>query len=332
VPGDLSRLERLRRAALADQNTAYAKALEHVLRAFDRGAGPLPPPPLSVQIEQPGMLTLLARHSHEPANEALGIVWEGGSAAFARSMSSYAITGLERVVPGPATPLGRLYEVTARLLDAPRIPLFVRRAMGRLNASVALLSPPSAVLTGETRDDTTELRFVLGQALAAALPQNVLVLGLPESDARVAWNAVIGAFGPPECSKALDHLSGPVAETLWQTLPARAQKRLKELLATGVRTDFELLIERARQSGRRTGMFLTGDFGFAARALLGEYLNVDPDDLEQPGALLGYCAQFPSLADLYRLAVRPEYADARWHPVPVTSQRGTISSGRFSLV
>jgi hypothetical protein len=204
--------------------------------------------------------------------------------------------------------------------------------MGRLSASVALLSPPSAVLTGETRDDTTELRFVLGQALAAALPQNALVLGLPEADARVAWNAVIGGFGPPEYSKALDHLSGPVAETLWQVLPARAQRRLKELLEIGARTDFELVIERARQSGRRVGMFLTGDFGFAARALLGEYVNVDVREIEHPGALLGFCAQFPSLADLYRLAVRPEYADARWHPVPAASQRGTIATGRFSLV
>jgi tetratricopeptide (TPR) repeat protein len=332
APGDTLRLDRLRRAALADQHNVYARALDHVLRAFDAGAGPLPPPPLSVQVEQPGMLSLLARHSHEPANEAMGVVWDAGSAAFARSMSSYALTGLERVVPGPATVLGRLYEVTVRLLDLPRIPLFVRRAMGRLSASVALLSPPSAVLTGETRDDTTELRYVLGQALAAALPQNVLVLGLPEADARIAWNALLGGFGPTEYSKALDHLSGPVAETLWQMVPARAQKQLKDLMQAGGRTDFELLVERARQTGRRLGMFLTGDFRFAARALLGEYVNADPEDLDRPGALAGYCSQFPSLADLYRLAVRPEYADARWHPVPVASQRGTISSGRFSLV
>jgi hypothetical protein len=168
--------------------------------------------------------------------------------------------------------------------------------------------------------------------MAAALPPNVLVLGLPEPDARVAYEAVLGAFGPPEYSRSMDHLSGPVAEMLWQTLNARTQRKLKELMEAGARTDFDLLLERARQSGRRVGFFLTGDFGFAARALLGEYVRIDVETLEEPGGLAALCTQFPSLADLYRLAVRPEYADARWNPVPPASQRGTLNSGRFSLV
>ncbi len=40
-PGDVGRLELLRAAALADEDRVYARAVEHVLRAFDPGAGPL---------------------------------------------------------------------------------------------------------------------------------------------------------------------------------------------------------------------------------------------------------------------------------------------------
>jgi hypothetical protein len=43
------------------------------------------------------------------------------------------------------------------------------------------------------------------------------------------------------------------------------------------------------------------------------------------------CAAVPALADLLRLAVSSEYADARWHSLGSASPRRTVSSGRFSL-
>jgi hypothetical protein len=142
------------------------------------------------------------------------------------------------------------------------------------------------------------------------------------------WNALLGAFGPPERGRELDAASGRLAETFWQMLPARSQRRAKELLETAHATSFELLAERARQSGRRVGFFLTGDFGFAARALLREKSTLDGKELAEPGGLAAACAQVPALADLYRLAVRPEYADARWHP-EAPSARG--STGKLRI-
>jgi len=330
VPGDMGRLEALAAAALADHNPIYARAIEHVMRAFDPGAGPLPPPPLSAQTEQPKILELLTRHSHEPAGEAVALVWEGATTTFVRTPASYAITGLERIVPGGSSILARLYEISVRLLDAPRIPLFVRRATGQLSHLVALLQPPSAILSCDTREDSAELRHALGQALSAALSQNALVLGLSESEARSMWSAVCGAFGPPELGRALDGESAKLAETFWQVLPARTQRRLKELLTAGHHTRFELLVERARQSGRRVGLFLTGDFGFAARALVREQASLRPEALSSPGGLAVACAQIPALADLFRLAVRAEYADARWHPETPMSRR--LSSGRIRVL
>lgn len=319
-PGDMTRLAALRDAAQIDKNPNYVRAIEHVLRAFDPQQARLPPPPLSAQNTQPGMLTLLTRHSREGAGEAFGVVWEGASGVFAKPPTAYRMTGLERVAPGPMWTLSRLYEVALRLLDTPRFALFHRRGSGPLTLTVALLQTPSAILGGEAREDGPDVRFILGHALASVLPQNVLPLGLPENEARVLWDVLQHAFGPPARTK-LDRAHANLAEMLWQTLSPRAQRRLKELLATDDPTPFELVVERANQSGRRVGMFLTGDFAHAARTVLGEYPALDSAELQRPGGLAKLCAELPSLADLYRLAVRPEYADARWHvPAPQSSR------------
>jgi len=56
----------------------------------------------------------------------------------------------------------------------------------------------------------------------------------------------------------------------------------------------------------------------------------DIDDLKRPEGLARQCKRLPALADLYRLAVRPEYADARWHvPTPASLR---LSTGRLPKV
>jgi tetratricopeptide (TPR) repeat protein len=343
-PGNAARLIALRDAARADQNTNYVRAIDHVLRAFDPGAGPLPPPPLTAQNAQPGILTLLTRHSHEPAGEAFGVVWEGAPAVFAKTPAAAGMTGLERVVPGPTSAVTRLYEAALRLLDTPRFALFHKRSasLGRIRKggeipfeeeplalSIALLSPPAAVLNGEGGEDRADLRWILGEALSCVLPQNALLLGLPAIDARALWTVLLGAFGPPGLV-TVERKDAQLADMLWQTLAPRTQRRLKELLASSDATPFELVHERAKQSGRRVGMFLTGDFGHAARKVVADFPDVSASELEKPGGLEKLCARLPSLADLLRLAVRPEYADARWHLPTPASQR--LASGKLPPV
>jgi tetratricopeptide (TPR) repeat protein len=330
-PGDVGRLHALRDAALADDDPTYARAIEHVLRAFDPGAGPLPPPPLGSQREQPGMLALLARPSLDASGEALGLLWEGAMQLFVRDPASYGITGVERVVPGPSSAIARLYEVSMRMLDAPRIPLFVpRTSAGKPTSHVALLATPSVILTGDVREDTSELRFSLGRGMAGALSQNVLRLGLPAPEVRALTDAMLAAFGSPDAGRRLDARTARLAESFWQIVPARTQRRLQELLGTATRVEYEELLGRAHQSGRRVGLFLAGDFGCAARSLLAESgmrAGQDPT----LGDLRRLCQQLPALADLLGLAVSPEYASARWQSIASAAPRGTLSSGRFSL-
>jgi hypothetical protein len=316
-----------------------------VLRAFDPAAGPLPPPPLVAQNAQPGMLNLLTRHSHEAGGEAFGVAWEAASAIFAKSPSAAGLNGLERIVAGGTTALSRLYEVALRLLDPPRFTLFHKRNVGLgapqrgelplveagtpLSMSIALVTTPSAVLSGDASEDTAELRSILGASLSAVLPQNALILGLPDADARSLWNVLQGAFGPPGIV-TVDRKDAHLADMLWQTLAPRTQRRLKELLGNAEATPFELVSERARQSGRRVGMFLTGDFGYAARTALQDFPQVDRQELERPGGLEKLAKQLPAIADLLRLAVRPEYADARWHQPSQAAQR--LASGKLRPV
>jgi hypothetical protein len=330
-PGDAPKLEWLRAAALADGDRVYARAVEHVLRAFDPGAGPLVAPPLAIQPDQTGIFALLTRPATDAAGEALALLWEGAMQLFLRDAASYAITGVERVVPGPTSPMARLYEVAMRLLDLPRIPLFVPRATpAPPSGYVALLSPPSVVLTGDVRDDTTEVRLALGRGISAALPPNVLRLGLPPSEGRAVIEALRAAFGPPEVGRGVDPRAARLAESFWQIIPARTQRRLQQLLGSASFVEYDELVARASQSGWRVGLFLAGDFAWAARGLLAESAG-QLEGTPTLATLKPLCERVPMLADLLRLAVSPEYADARWHAVASASRRGSPSSGRFSL-
>ncbi len=309
-PGDLTLLHKVREVALRDNNVNYARALDHVLRAFDPAAGPLEPPPLSAQAEQPGILQLLVKHSNEPAGIAMGLLWESAGSVLLRTLLAPAVGVLERVVPGPSSQLGRILELSIRLLDIPRTPVFWARRTERAEPPVyrvTLGSPPAGVVGGSSQEDTAALRFALGQALAGAAPHNALLLA-PE-EPRVLWDALLRAFGPEDAAASPIAASKPLVELLWQTVPGRVQKRLKELLEQEGKVPFDLVRERARQSGRRVGLFLSGDFAHAAQATLADFGETSAPSVE---ALVEACRRVPSLADLYRLAIRPEYADARW--------------------
>ena len=330
-PGDVGRLELLRAAALADEDRVYARAVEHVLRAFDPGAGPLPPPSLANQPEQPGIFALLTRPSRDAAGEALSALWEGATHLFARDPAIYSIATLERVVPGPTSAVARLYEMALRLLDVPRVPLYLTPLTSAPPAAqIALLSPPSVLLGGDVREEGAALRYALGRGLSAAISHNVLRLGVSPTEGVALVDAIRAAFGPPEIGRRVDAHAARLAQSFWQTVPARTQRRLQELLGGGALPDHPELVARAEQSGRRVGMFLAGDFAWAARQLVAEspeHVGVAPS----LDSLRDLCDRLPALADLLRLAVSPEYAEARWHVVAPASQRGMLSTGRFSL-
>ncbi|MCB9576193.1 MAG: hypothetical protein H6717_04050 [Polyangiaceae bacterium] len=313
VPGDTSLLRRLYEASLSDKNTVYGRALEHALAIFDRSVAPVPPPPLGEQPEDPEPVrTLLFRDVSGSAAEALALVWEGAAHVFRRDPSTYGVTGLERVPLGAPTPLGRIYSAAARSLGVGRTPLFQRRTAGPVTLSVALLSPPAVIVSGEVTRESPALAFHLGAMLAAALPEHVLMFGSPESQTRGVLKGLGLAFGRPTEDRSGLTAIANLAEVLWESIPPRAQRRLRELCDDSLVLDYDAALGSARRSVRRAGLFACGDLATALRETIADE-ELDESLLDAPDGPTRLC-RHEAVADLVRLATSIEYAQVRWHP------------------
>jgi hypothetical protein len=309
-PGDTWALKRLHEAASRDGNVAYAMAVEHVLGLFD-SYEPVAPPSLKSQPEHPDAVrAMLFRDNHTAGGKALKIVWEGASHVFRRDPSTYGVTGLERVPLGAPTPLARAYSEAARAMGLTRTPMFQRRSVGSVTVSLALLSPPALILSGDVQEDTPTLRFYIGSMLASAWSEHVLLFGAGEGPIRSVLQALLIAFGPPRTGKNPQAVAN-LAEVLWESIPASGQRQLRQLCDRPELIEYQAVAAAARRVQRRAGLYCSGDFGLSLRQLmLQENLGHEPPKTLDQFAVL--CAKQPSVADLVRLATSPEYAEVRW--------------------
>lgn len=308
-PGDVQAVSRLHDAALRDRDPVYARAVEHTLSVLNSGQG-VDPPPLSEQPEQPDAVrALLFREQSSRALEALSLVWEGAEHVFRRDPSTYGVTGLERVPAGAPTPLARTYAALARTLGLLRTPLFQRRSAGPVTVSLALLSPPAVILSGDVRQDSAELRFHLGAMLAAATPQYALLFGSPESQGRAVLRGLAFAFGPPRENAGNMGAVLNLAEVLWESIPARLQRRLRELCDTPESLDYDAALAAAKLAVRRAGFFSAGDLGASLRQIAAEE-EYALDTAQQN--MRTFVRDSVTARNLYSLALGAEYAHTRF--------------------
>ncbi len=320
APGDPSLLDALHEAIRTTRDHVFARAVDHVRRAFDPIAGPVPPPPLDQQLDRPDLVVpLLERRANAVAAEALRIAWEHASALFRRDIGSYGIGGMDR--PPGSSGVGRVIASANRLLGA-RAPVFVRHRSGR-DVEAVLLVPPTVVLGGDCREDTAQTRYLAGVGFVAAHPSHALLLAQPMTAARATWQALLSAFGPPEHGRGVAPEVGRLAASLWQAIPRGPQRRLGELLANP--PSFEAAVEGARQVARRTGLYLSGDLDAAVRTILAETGEEAMIRGRGPAELAAICQRHPPIADLVRLATSPEFAEARWRSNAAPGQRRTPS-------
>ncbi len=293
-PGDRDHLRRLYDAALADRNHTYARSIEHVLALFDPSIEPSPPPTLADQPEDPERVrSVVFRDVLGPASEALGLVWEGASHVFRRDPSSYGVTGLERVPLGAPTALGRAYGSAARVLGLGRTPLFQRRTTGPVSLGVGLLNPPAIIVSGEQLRDTPELSYHLGAMLTATLPEHVLLFGSTEEQVESILSALVIAFGPPDAGRGALASVANLAEVLWERVPARNQRRLRELCED--RAGFEYQRRRFRSAPSRAPRGIFRLRGSARRPSGGMPSGADPAGRAQQSG-----SAFPGLCRLPR--------------------------------
>ncbi|MBN1612506.1 MAG: hypothetical protein JW940_38100 [Polyangiaceae bacterium] len=314
-PGDAWPLTRLVTAALADHNPVHASAVQHVLYVLGHSTLDVPPPPLSQQPEQPQLVQTLLLRDSMPANEALATVWEGAERLLRRDLSEYGVTGLERVGLNAPTLLGQTYAEAARALGLTRIPLFQRRSPEPFTIRVALLSTPGLIASGEVIEHRRTLDFAVGSALAAAMPNHAVLFGMPEVRARELLEGLAIAFGAPS-GRNPKASSGAVAlaEMLWQTIPGRDQRRLRQLCEDAEGLAYEAAVRAARRAARRAGLYVAGDLGVGLRRITSsEHEGGLPPDSED---LARTCAATAGGRDLFSLAISPEFAEMRWRRRP----------------
>jgi hypothetical protein len=188
--------------------------------------------------------------------------------------------------------------------------MFQRRSAGNVTISLALLSPPSLIFSGEVQQETTALRYEVGSMLAAAWPEHVLLFGAGEAPVKSVLRALLIAFGPPRTHDNPQAVAA-LAEVLWESIPASGQRQLRQLCDDPALIDYSTVVAAARRVQTRAGLFVSGHFGQSLRRLmLEERLEGEPPGtLEQFAEL---CRQRRTIAELVRLATSPEYAEVRW--------------------
>ena len=323
--GEAAALHRLHDAAILDGNIAYARAVEHVLALVDPEMELHAPPPLASQRHAPDLVASLLYRSvaDSPVHEALAIVLDTG--LYRRDVAHYQLTGVARVQPGATTVLGDVFATVSRFLGQARTALFNQRSSAAPSAQIALLSPPAIILTGDIREETPELRYLLGASLTGALPEHALANALDEESLRTLIDALLAAFGPvanlPRGNAAVARLG----QNLWQLVPPRADRRLRELCSAPI--SYEGAITGTRQAMRRAGLFAAGGLAIALPLIAFE-LGLPPEPEDSPRWLINLCDAHPPVADLVRLAIRTEFAEARWQPAAPADRRRDGSGPR----
>jgi tetratricopeptide (TPR) repeat protein len=316
--GDAAALHRLHDAAILDGNLVYARAVEHVLALVDPEVELHAPPPLASQRQAPDLVASLLYRSvaDSPVHEALAIVLDTG--LYRRDVAHYQLTGVARVQPGATTVLGDVFGTVSRFLGQARTALFHQRSAGAPSAQIALLSPPAIVLAGDIREETPELRYLLGASVTGALAEHALVNALDEEALRTLIDALLAAFGPvanlPRGNAAVARLG----QNLWQLVPPRADRRLRELC--GAPISYDGAVNGTRQAMRRAGLFAAGGLAIALPLVAFE-LGLPPEPEDSPRWLNNLCEAQPAVADLVRLAIRTEFAEARWQQAAPTDRR-----------
>jgi hypothetical protein len=326
--GDRAALSRLVEAAVQDGHAAYARAVEHVLKMWDEGPAPSPPPLAAQRLAPDLVAALLFRSVADSAiHEALALVLDTG--LYRRDVGQYQLTGVARVQAGGGSILGDVLGVVGRYLGQARTVLFHQRAGAGAGAAppaapsfkIALLSPPAVVMSGEVREETPELRHLIGAALTGATPEHALVNALGDDGLRTLVDALHAAFGPianlPRGNAAVARLG----QNLWQLVSPRADRRLRELCADLGLINAEAALSGTRQAMRRAGLFASGSLATALAQLMPD-LGLPPATYQSsPDGLVKACNSHPEVADLVRLAIRTEFAEARWAPGTVPERR-----------
>jgi hypothetical protein len=128
---------------------------------------------------------------------------------------------------------------------------------------------------------------------------------------RAVLRALLLAFGPPGTTKDGIVAAANLAEVLWESVPARSQRRLRELCRQDSEFEYDAVVASAHQATRRAGLFACGDLRVAMREACAAE-GVDFALLAGRDGLSRLCRVSPAVSDLVGLATSSTYAQTRW--------------------
>ncbi|MGF1468756.1 MAG: hypothetical protein ACFCGT_21730 [Sandaracinaceae bacterium] len=206
----------------------------------------------------------------------------------------------DRVTRIAMTPEARAFALGLASLGRNDLPPFYYRRGVLEELRVVRHLPPCIVAGRRLSGTEAKLRFELGRALEALLPEHLLVVSLPGGEARVVVEAVSAAFGPASSNgRHVDKAAARLAADLWRTMSTRAQADLRSILETTERwTDLDGYRQEVERARLRSGLVASSDLAGAARALLDEARLRPMDDASLAEAVQGS----PSLTELLGFA------------------------------
>lgn len=318
-PGDPALLQKLCEASVRDRDLVYASAVRHVCLVFSTPKDAPAAPELTLQQEDSAALLRLLSPSPVPALEALALIWQEAIHLF-RPRSSQ-LPEYRRVSASTTSAFGQLVATAGRFLGATRTAVRHRAGSPSMTFRVRLQNPVELLIDGDCQAESPEFRYHFGAMLLATRPEYALMYGLSELELTTVLDAVLAAFGPPRRLDGDVAQIAQLAESLWESLSHRTQRRMQELCEDPEQISYALALAGTNRALRRAGLFIAGDLGVAVRQVCEEDRE-DPGVLEHPEGLRSLCERNEHIADLVRFATSLEYAEARWRQP--RSQSGTL--------
>jgi tetratricopeptide (TPR) repeat protein len=313
-PTRLDALEAMAGLYHALGRSGEARAVRTVLEVLSGRETSASPPPLHSLPEPPPDAAARMTIPSEQAwvGEIGALLWEALANRYRREVTSYGVTGVDRIVASGPTDIARLYGGAIRLLQLPRTALFVRAEVPG-GAMPARTQPPAVILAAPLANASAVAGYMLGQALEATRPTIALACTLDAEERATLVRAVHVAFGASGVMAGAPPAVGRRASELYMTLVPRAQRRLQELLAeleaAGSPFTDELWTRTAEAARARAGLLVCGDFGVAARMVVARHRGGGEPDV--PGAL----PALEPLRELARFAVSEPYMLTRWYSI-----------------
>jgi len=298
-----------------------ARGIRAIIDVLSRRSASVTPPDLHGIPDLPA--DAAARMTQPPEHSIVAdvgaMLWEALGNSLKRDISSYGVTGVDRIAANAPTDVARMFASAARVLQVQRVALFVRNEVAG-GALPARTQPPSVILAAALAADTSVSRFMLAHALEATRPSYVLVSTLDAETAQHVVRAAQVAFGTPDSMSGTPSGTAQIARELVSAMAPRTQRRAQELLAEldrlGRPFTYESWLNLSECARVRAGLLVSGEFEIAARIVVSRHRPTggEPD-------VLGALASVEPLRDLARFAVGEQYLLSRWRPDQIVRPR-----------